>query len=663
MACLGLPWATRAVPLTNGIERTIHDLYRYLLAPVVDQPGGDPDIALVVYSDNVARAAQKYNPVDRAMLAKVLQAIEGAGARAVAIDMIFTVPTADEQALVDTLSAMKIPVFLTYGNPEHDRIAYWDIEVDADARAYQDAFHRRIAGGPVTAVSPAVGSDESGVVRHWPQLGPAGGAGRDPSASGSSAPPLALAMANRKYAPARGAIAYRRLSNAAQQAEQAEANAVFPTYSFDLLLDPDLSGIFLPELKDRMVLIGADTFNDDQHTTPISRMAGDPRVPGVSIHAHMLRQALDNHFPPPLPAWAITLLALTATLAGAASALVERRGAVLGMLVVAQFAVLAALPPVLAAAGFDFLDLPMLGLLLAWLLAFLVVGYVLRSRTSTERAFARDALGKFLPESVARQILDRPELLALAGEERELCMMFTDLEGFTRFSHGREPRATAAILNRYLEEMSAIVLDHGGTLDKYVGDALVAFWGAPIASPDDADRCVACALALHQASERLREAIAEEYGETLGRTRIGLNAGPVVVGNFGGQRRIQYTALGDAMNVAARLEAANKYLGSDILASGSIKARTTGFTWRPLGAVVLSGVGTPLALFEPVADDRTAYAAEWSTAMDRLERGEHDAVEALLALAEQHPADLALSRLMARAEAIVGGKAYVLGSK
>lgn len=660
-ACMAMPHVTRAVPFTSGIERTLHDVYRYLLAPQVEQPGGDPDIALVVYTDSVARSAQKYNPVDRAMLARVLTAIEQAGARAVAIDMIFTVPTADEQALIDTLSTMKIPVFLAYGDPAHDRIAYWDIEVDADARAYQDHFHRRIENGPITAVSPAVGSDESGVMRRWPELGTELEPELGPTAG--KTPPLAYAMAGLDGPYYRGAIQFQRLSRHTQEAEQSEANAVFPTYSFDLLLDPDLSAIFLPELEGRFVLIGADTFNDDQHTTPISRIAGDPRVAGVSIHAQMLRQALGGAFPPPLPAWALLAMTLLVSLAGAASALVERRGAVLGLLALIQFACLASAPLALSVVGYDYLDLPLFGLALAWLLAFLVVSYVQRSQTSVERAFARDALGKFLPESVARQILDRPELLALAGEERELCMMFTDLEGFTRFSHGRAAPATAAILNRYLEEMSAIILDHGGTLDKFVGDALVAFWGAPIAAPDDAERCVACAIALQAASEQLRDAIAAEYGDTLGRTRIGLNAGTVVVGNFGGQRRIQYTALGDAMNVAARLEAANKYLGTQILASAAIRARAPGFVWRPLGAVVLSGVDTPIDLFEPVAAKQADYAQQWTAAMDRLSHGDTAAAGELQALARQHPGDRALVQLAARADTITGGKAYVLESK
>ncbi|WP_284123998.1 adenylate/guanylate cyclase domain-containing protein [Parerythrobacter aestuarii] len=651
LACLALPFATRALPFTDGIERAIHDLYRFALAPTVPEEGSDPDIAIVTYDDAVARASGKLNPVDRATLAEALGAIEGAGAKAIAIDMIFTLPTKDQQVLIDRLRSMTIPVYLAYADPERDRVTYWAPEVDSEARPYQDSFFASLAGGKVEPVSPAVGTDEAGIARRWPRFGEGG------------KPPLAFAMADLPRQSYSGGIGFTRLTSEAAAGEGVEYSHVFPTLPMDLTVDPDLADIFLPTLTGKYVLVGADTFNDDQHATPITRIAGDVQTPGVTIHAQMLRQALDGRFPVPLSSWLVALVAALATIAGVASAMIERRAALLWALALAQFATLAALPLALKAANIDYLGLPLFGFALSWLLAFVTVGYALRSRTSIERAFARGALGKFLPEKVAKQILDQPALLDLTGEQRDLCMMFTDLEGFTRFSHGREPQATAAILNRYLEQMSGIVLDHGGTLDKYVGDALVAFWGAPIASDDDAEQCVACAMALHAASERLRAEIAAEYGDTLGRTRIGLHCGSVVVGNFGGTRRIQYTALGDAMNIAARLEGANKYLGSDILASGQMRARAPNFAWRPLGRVAVSGVDTALDLCEPVAGERAAYTGDWIAAMGQAERGDDAGAHALRKLASAHPGDAALQALAGRLDAIAGGGIHALESK
>jgi adenylate cyclase len=325
-----------------------------------------------------------------------------------------------------------------------------------------------------------------------------------------------------------------------------------------------------------------------------------------------------------------------------------------------QFAGIAALPAVLEAAGRDYLGLPLMGLALGWLTAYFAVASHLRARSSQERAFARGALGRYVPESVARQILADPARLTLEGEERELTLMFTDLEGFTRFCHGRDPRETAAILNAYLDAMSAVVLAHGGTLDKYVGDAIVAFWGAPIAAEDDTARAVACALALQAEAEAVAQRTQAEFGTTLGRTRIGLHRGTVVVGNFGGTNRMQYTAMGDAMNIAARLEGANKYLGSAILVSQAVRDAAPGHAYRALGRVAVSGVASGLALYEPLPQGEAGYAQCWNAAIAALETGDETAWEAL---ARAHQDDAAAAALDMRLDTIKGGMVHELQSK
>jgi adenylate cyclase len=188
----------------------------------------------------------------------------------------------------------------------------------------------------------------------------------------------------------------------------------------------------------------------------------------------------------------------------------------------------------------------------------------------------------------------------------------------------------SSLLNRYLDVLSETVLRHGGTIDKFVGDAVVAFWGAPLAREDDADRAVLAAVAMYEAGEEFRRA-APEGVPPLGRTRVGLHLGEAVVGNFGGEGRIQYTALGDGMNTASRLESANKYLASSVLVSGEAKARSTLDIFRPLGRVVLSGRAKPVELWEPVpnssAEERRRLAELWLAfdggdpkALDEIER-------------------------------------------
>src|SRR3546814_8108539 len=138
-----------------------------------------------------------------------------------------------------------------------------------------------------------------------------------------------------------------------------------------------------------------------------------------------------------------------------------------------------------------------------------------------------------------------PDQLSLHGERRNIYCVFTDLEGFTKLSHAVTPETVARLLNEYLDRLSDIVLDHGGTIDKFVGDAIVAFWGAPLSRADDGERAAAAAIAMSRAGETFRTDMAEGV-PPIGMTRVGLHVGDAIVGNFGGEDRIQYTALGDS---------------------------------------------------------------------------------------------------------------------
>lgn len=639
LACLLPPLLVKQIPVFDGLERLLHDAYRYVLARRVPL---DPDIALLYYNDTVARDAAKTSPVDRVMLAQAIAAADKAGAKAIAVDFFFAQPTPDEDALIAALHEVRTPTYLIYADPEADGGVYWSAPIATEARAYQDRFWQRIANPLVRPISPMIGTDDANVARRWPARGPK-------SHTPMSAAMAALGPQDAHYA---GSIAFDRPAAAAADGAPA---ALFPSYSLSSVTNPLLAQSFAPQLRGRYILIGLDIFNADRFATPITRITGEKEIPGVAVHAQMLRQALNRDFPPPLPAPLAVLIAAAMTLLGAATARVDRHIVLVGMLIAAGLAASALLPILLFFAGYDLLSLPVSGWFLSWAIALAGFGYLARLRTSAERSFARSALGKYLPAAVAQEILEDPAKLSLEGEERRLFMLFTDLEGFTRISHSQPPATTARILNRYLDEMSEIVLAHAGTIDKFVGDAIVAFWGAPLASDRDPANAVACALALHACSERLRAELAAE-GEQLGRTRIGLHCGPVVVGNFGGRQRIQYTALGDAMNTAARLEGANKYLASAILVSGEVRDAAPGFAYLPLGKIVMSGVDTPIAVFEPVPEE----ARDVALLVARALNGDPLARTQLAAHADAFPA---IASLLARWDIATKEEAYVLGSK
>jgi adenylate cyclase len=221
--------------------------------------------------------------------------------------------------------------------------------------------------------------------------------------------------------------------------------------------------------------------------------------------------------------------------------------------------------------------------------------------------FARDewrarqlqmSLEQRLAPALVRRIVGNPSLLRLRGEMREVTAMFTDIEDFTTMTEGADPAELVALLDDYFEAGTRAVTEHGGMIDKLVGDSIHAIFNAPLALEDHAGRAVACALALLDASEQIR-ALPRGRALQLGRTRIGIETGQAIVGDVGGSRKLDYTAYGDAINRAARLETANKELGTSICIGPGTAARLAPGTVRSLGMVSVRGQSEPVEVFTP----------------------------------------------------------------
>lgn len=253
-------------------------------------------------------------------------------------------------------------------------------------------------------------------------------------------------------------------------------------------------------------------------------------------------------------------------------------------------------------------------------------------RLAAERAHT--ALARYFSPNLARQLADAERSLDLGGQRRDVTAVFTDVADFTALVEELAPGGLAGLLNAYLSGMTDIVFAHGGTVAKVMGDGMLLLFGAPDDQPDHAARAVACALALDAFAEAFRAARAAE-GITFGMTRIGLHSGPALVGDFGGGRHFDYTAYGDTINVAARLEAANKALGTRLLASTTVAARIPGFQGREVGDLLLRGRTDPVAAFEPLTSDRAASPARaiYGEALARLSVDPSVAFKALTRLA------------------------------
>jgi adenylate cyclase len=626
------------LPLSRDAERGLYDWRFWESAErVLTQ---DQRITLVTYDDQTLAGLEKRSPLDRHLLSQALRAIDAMHPRAIGIDILIDQPQQEDAELLETFRTMRTPVWLAFGSSSRnrDQVAY-------DQEQFQRQFQRQAAAGPVRPTSIRQEADAADtVVRRWPQVR-------------AGLPPL---MANAMTADHPEFRSYTR-SIDFRVPGTGESDEVTVFANLPIQLIPIAGEALRSQIEGRYILIGGFINDQDDYSTPMTRFT-ERRMKGLEVHAQMLAQQLDGRMPAAIPAWALWLAAVASVVAGGMTGFVDLRGWKLALALLVQVGILAWLPFQLQAMHVDTLDLPAFGWAGGWLLAFIGVGTAARSIGSEQRRFAQSALGKYLPPDVARQIMRDPSRLALRGEKTQIFALFTDLEGFTKLSHAITPETLSRLLNDYLDLMSDIVLKHGGTLDKFVGDALVAFWGAPIARDDDPDRAVAAGLAMYRCGEEFRANAGADV-PPIGVTRVGLHRGEAVVGNFGGEGRIQYTALGDAMNTGARLESANKALKTIMLVSDEAKRVSTLDIFRPMGRIVLSGRATPVEVWEPAPDLDQALRASLNDLWRRFDGGEAAALVQLEEIAAVHKEDAALQEFVYRLREVGPGGHFVLGSK
>ena len=259
-------------------------------------------------------------------------------------------------------------------------------------------------------------------------------------------------------------------------------------------------------------------------------------------------------------------------------------------------------------------------------------------QAAAERAHA--SLSRYFSPNLAQRLTGDTEAIDLGGQRREIATLFTDITSFTPLVETLEPDVLGPLLNDYLTGMTDIVFAHDGTVAKIVGDALHVLFGAPGEQADHAARAIACALALDEHAEVFRERW-HKKGIALGATRIGVHAGPAIVGNFGGSRFFDYTAYGDTINVAARLEEANKQLGTRICVSATLANKVLNFRGRPIGDLVLRGKTEALQAFQPLQPEQfdDPATASYLDAFGKLKARDPSALAAFAAHVGKQPGD------------------------
>jgi adenylate cyclase len=330
----------------------------------------------------------------------------------------------------------------------------------------------------------------------------------------------------------------------------------------------------------------------DLKPTPLS-----PVYPGVEIHATALDNLLSEDFMRDVSDEWVTIAVLGFALACG----VLGRMASSGLRSAILFVTLLPLPFVGGLLAYmDGYWLPVVGPAAGGLLALLTAVTVNYAVEGRQKRFLKGAFSQYLSPEVIDRIVRDPEKLKLGGETRELTILFSDVQGFTSISEMLNPEQLTTLLNQYLTAMTDIMMEEGGTVDKYEGDAIIAFWNAPLDDHEHATRAVRAALRCQQRLGEMRPELKEFCGRDL-YARYGINTGKVVVGNMGSNQRFNYTFLGDAGNLASRLEGVNKEFGTYLMISEFTKALLSDeFACRELGRVRVVGRAKPVAVFDPM---------------------------------------------------------------
>jgi len=360
-------------------------------------------------------------------------------------------------------------------------------------------------------------------------------------------------------------------------------------------------------VRDKIVVIGdTSEVSHDWFDTPVGMVYG---VEIIADTIHTLLRGGPLRSPSLEIEAAVVLLALLAMLIPASLSNPLLRGlSALGIL--AGFAALASLAYVRAG-----LVLPMSYVLLAAVLGYLLIEYRNYMLERDQKQQISKTFGQYIPTELVEEMNRSGQQVSVGGESREMTVLFSDVRGFTTISEGLAPQELTTLMNAFLSPMTRIIHEHRGTIDKYMGDAIMAFWGAPLHDADHARHAVQAALRMHTGMEELAESFVARGWKPL-KIGIGLNTGVMNVGNMGSDFRLAYTVLGDAVNLGSRLESLTKQYGINIMVSEYTLAAVPDLVARELDRVRVKGKDQPVRIFEPIG-----FAGEVDqTTLDRLAR-------------------------------------------
>ncbi len=565
-------------------------------------------------------------PWPRSMYAPVVQFLAKAGAKGVAFDMLFTEPGSNEgddeefaRALDEVKSTLPVVSALAVRTSEA-RVQQEESEIlrhlrsgEENAALAQRLGHRapvyKHAVAPVESIlraSADVGNTqaEPDADKIFRRIGVGAYVGDAPILN------LPFALFNKIHPTA---FPWKELAEKADASGRLLVNFYGPARTYDWYSIHAVIASWVQMSEGRTPALPLEAFKDAYVFVGASapalldfRPVPFPGVyPGVEFNATVLDNLAHRSFYRELPLWIAIVLGIAMVVGTMLIALVfsARQG---------SFLFLWGASWTVCCFGAAFLGwwvpmvVPLLGMVLV-ALGTVVIQYQFEGR---QHRFIKSAFSRYVAPEVIQSIVNSPSTLALGGEKRELTILFSDIEGFTTISEKLSPADLVKFLNLFLSEMTTIILGFGGTLDKYQGDAIIAFWNAPLPVADHRRRAVEAACVCQRRLRELAPQFEQEFGVAV-RMRVGLHTGQVTVGNFGSATRFNYTIIGDAANLASRLEGVNKVFGSSIMVSAATRESLDhGIVWRTLGEIRVVGRKETVVAYEPLDEANDATVVE-----------------------------------------------------
>ena len=567
------------------------------------------DIVILAVNENTLRQFQYRSPLDRAFLSKVLKRVAEGKPKAIGLDFLFDQPTepAKDAELKATLADLPVPLVVAYTeNPSivtPPQLAY--------LRSYVPLSRRAMAN---------VAKDQHGTAR---LVFPG-----EKDADGRYIVGFDHALA--AYA---GVKTNAGLQPIVWTRPPAGEKSAFPEFEAQAV------DFFPPQLfANKIVLIGSDESLVDRHRTPFTSVSDKGTLAGIVIHAYSVATLLHPELSP-YTGWGVNI---------AIAVLLSVLGAILGLLTFNLVLRVAALLVILAAFWVGGAMLCMyantiIGLLapsIAAIASFSIMDSLSGRDARKQRQFIQGAFSRYVSPKVVEALIADPSRMSLEGERREMTYLFTDVANFTTMAEKVDSKELAPMINSYFEGVTSVVLRHGGMVDKFIGDAVFAIFNAPVDLPDHAQHAVQCAMEIDAFCEDFRKKRNAE-GIDLGVTRVGVHTGAAIIGNFGSSSRFNYTAQGDAVNVAARLEGLNKQLGTRVCVSGNTKVLCPDIGFRPIASVVLKGKGLPVEVWEPLPDGvvTAARLERYHAAFGKLREAPEEALALFGELDQESPGD------------------------